>query len=94
MNESPEAQKVDNSYCIMTEFNSHFIQQYGSTIYVDVTNKIACENNILFEVAVLTNCGYEPVMMSIVPNETSDTIQTALQHPKDRTIAQIYDDGR
>ena len=35
--------------------------------------------------AVLTNCGYEPVMMSIVRNETSDTVQTALQHLKYRT---------
>ena len=85
MNESPEAQKVDNSYCIMTEFNSHLIQRYGSTIFVDATYNIDCENSILFVVAVLTNCGYEPVMMSIVPNETSDTIQTALQHLKYRT---------
>ena len=35
--------------------------------------------------AVLTNCGYEPLMISIVPNETSDTIQTALQHLQYRT---------
>ena len=69
----------------MTEFNSHFIQQYGSTIYVDATNNIACENSILFVVAVLTNCGYEPVMMSIVPSETSVTIQTAWQHLKYRS---------
>ena len=94
MNGSPEAQKVENSYCIMTEFNSHSIRRYESTIFVDATYNIDCENSILFVVAVLTNCGYEPVMMSIVPNETSDTIQTALQHLKDRTIAQIHDDGR
>ena len=95
MNESLEAQKVDNSYCIMIEFNSHFIQRYGSTstIFVDAAYNIDFENSILFVVAGLTNCGYEPVMMSIVPNETSDTIQTALQHLKDRTIAQIHDDG-
>ena len=69
----------------MTEFNSHLIQRYGSTILVDATYSIDCENSILFVVAVLTNCGYERLMMSIVPNETSDTIQTALQHQKDRT---------
>ena len=85
LKEFPEAQKVANSYCIMTAFNSHFIQRYGSTIFVDATYNIDCENSILFVVAVLTNCGYEPVMMSIVPNETSDVIQTALQHVKDRT---------
>ena len=76
---------MDNSSCIMTEFNSHFILQYGSTIFVDATYNIDCENSILSVGAVLTNCGYEPVMMSIVPNETSDTIQTALQHLKYRT---------
>ena len=69
----------------MTEFNSHFIQRYGSTIFVDATYNIDCENSILSVGAVLTNYGYEPVMMSIVPNGTSDTIQTALQHLKYRT---------
>ena len=78
----------------MTDFNTHLIQRYGSTIFVDATYNIACENSILFVVAVLTNCGYEPVMMSIVPNETSDTIQTALEHLKDRTIAQIHNGGQ
>ena len=66
----------------------------SNDIFVDTTYNIDCDNNILFVVVVLTNCGYEPVMMSIEPNETSDTIQTALQHLKDRTIAQSHDDGR
>ena len=77
--------KVGNSYCIVTDFNSHLIQRYGSTIFVDATYNIDCENSILFVVAVLTNCGYEPVMMCIVPDETSDTIRMALLHLKDMT---------
>ena len=34
-------------------------------------------------VAVQTNCGYEPVMMAIIKDETADTVKAALHHLKE-----------
>ena len=68
----------------MTEFMQHLLDQYGETIFIDATYNVDCEESIMYIVTVLTNDGYEPVMISLIPDETSENVGRQLAHLKER----------